>query len=115
MFLLRTSGGSERNVSVPRMAVKQAKGGKKNLGPETPSHSLIPTSRQASIWEDVRSHREDVRAGPIHLFHPCPLSEVRAPVAAPLSTSFGKSWALANLTILVPLFYSKFLDRIRRK
>src|SRR3984957_7573869 len=36
------------------------------------------------------------------------------PVAATTSTNFGKLWAPANLLILVPLFYLKFLDRIRR-
>ena len=35
-------------------------------------------------------------------------------IAAPTLTNFGKSWALANILILVPLFYLKFLDRIRR-
>ncbi|MFZ0767565.1 hypothetical protein [Bradyrhizobium sp.] len=35
-------------------------------------------------------------------------------IAAPASTNFGKLWALANLLILVPVFYLKFLDRIRR-
>src|SRR3974390_2866386 len=35
-------------------------------------------------------------------------------VAAPTLTNFGKSWALENILILVPLFYLKFLDRIRR-
>src|ERR1700733_15586336 len=35
-------------------------------------------------------------------------------IAAPTSTNFGKSWVLANLLILVPLSYLKFLDRIRR-
>src|SRR6516164_10635241 len=34
-------------------------------------------------------------------------------IAAPTFTNFGKSWALANLLILVPLFYLKFLYRIR--
>ena len=32
-------------------------------------------------------------------------------VGAPTPTNFGKSWALANILILVPLFYLKFLDR----
>ena len=29
-------------------------------------------------------------------------------------TNFGKSWALANLVIPVPLFYLTFLEKIRR-
>jgi hypothetical protein len=33
--------------------------------------------------------------------------------AAPIFTNFGKSWTLASILILVPLFYLKFLDRIR--
>jgi hypothetical protein len=35
-------------------------------------------------------------------------------VAAPTFTIFGKSWALANLLILVPLYRSEVPDRIRR-
>jgi hypothetical protein len=35
-------------------------------------------------------------------------------VAAPTFTNFGKSWALENLLILVPLYRSEVPDRIRR-
>src|SRR5579872_6535064 len=35
-------------------------------------------------------------------------------IAAPTFTNFGKSWALANLLILVPLYRSEVPDRIRR-
>ena len=35
-------------------------------------------------------------------------------IAARTSANFGKSWALVNLLILVPLFYLKFLESIRR-
>src|SRR5579872_2317241 len=35
-------------------------------------------------------------------------------IAAPTLTNFGKSWALANLLILVPLHRSEVPDRIRR-
>ncbi len=35
-------------------------------------------------------------------------------IAAPIFTNFGKSWALANLLILVPLYRSEVPDRIRR-
>src|SRR5579872_2967739 len=35
-------------------------------------------------------------------------------IAAPTFTNFGKSWALANLLILVPLYRSEIPDRIRR-
>ena len=34
-------------------------------------------------------------------------------IAAPTFTNFAKSWALAKILILVPLFYLKFLYRIR--
>ena len=44
----------------------------------------------------------------------CPFSEVRATPRHAVSTNFGKLWALANLSILVPPFYLKFLNRIRR-
>jgi hypothetical protein len=44
----------------------------------------------------------------------CPLAEVRAPPQQPLFTNFGKLRALANLLILVPVSYLKFLNRIRR-
>ena len=35
-------------------------------------------------------------------------------IAAPTFTNFGKSWALANTLILVPLYRSEVPDRIRR-
>src|SRR6201988_5445321 len=35
-------------------------------------------------------------------------------IAAPAFTNFGKSWALANLLILVPLYRSEVPDRTRR-
>src|SRR5579872_2288760 len=35
-------------------------------------------------------------------------------IAAPTFTNFGKSWALINLSILVPLYRSEVPDRIRR-
>src|SRR3569832_1740313 len=35
-------------------------------------------------------------------------------IAAPSVTNFGKSWALANLLILVPLYRSEVPDRTRR-
>jgi hypothetical protein len=35
-------------------------------------------------------------------------------IAAPAFTNFGRSWALANLLILVPLYRSEVPDRIRR-
>jgi len=35
-------------------------------------------------------------------------------IASSTFTNFGKSWALAKILIPVPLFYLKFLDRIRR-
>ena len=37
-----------------------------------------------------------------------------AALAAPILTNFGKSWALANLSIPVPLYRSEVPDRIRR-
>jgi hypothetical protein len=37
-----------------------------------------------------------------------------SPIAAPAFTNFGKSWALANLLVLVPLYRSEIPDRIRR-
>src|SRR5277367_4663448 len=44
---------------------------------------------------------------------PVPAFRSSCSIAAPTSTNFGKSWALENLLVLVPLFYLKFLDRIR--
>src|SRR3984885_4929844 len=43
-----------------------------------------------------------------------PIFRSSCSIAAPTFTNFGKSWALANLLILVPLYRSEVPDRIRR-
>jgi hypothetical protein len=45
---------------------------------------------------------------------PVPTFRSSCSVAAPTSTNFGKSWALANLLILVPPYRSEVPDRTRR-
>src|ERR1700722_17145031 len=46
--------------------------------------------------------------------HLVPTFRSSCSIAAPTFTNFGKSWALANLLFLVPLYRSEVPDRIRR-